>query len=299
MISVVIPLYNKAGSIASTLESVLKQNYTDYEIIVVDDGSTDGSLECVERLNIPGLRLFSKPNSGVSAARNYGIERAAGEYVAFLDADDLWHPEYLERQAELIASFPTAAVFASNYEFRKPDGTTSLPIVNGLGFNSSDGLMTNYFEVASRSHPPLWTSAVVVRKSALLEVGGFPVGVRSGEDLLTWARLAARVGIAYSRRPLAVFNVEGYAVSEKPKRVPADDDVVGRELLQIKRDFAPKGISKYISHWHKMRSSVYMRLGMRRQSIREALVGLRHSPANYKLLAFIALNLLPGKLRPF
>lgn len=133
----------------------------------------------------------------------------------------------------------------------------------------------------------------------MLSIGGFPLGVKSGEDLITWARLAARYQIAYCRKPLAIFNIEGYDVKERPKRIPPKEDYVGAELLKLKNEFHPSGIDLYICHWHKMRSSIYMRLRQRRNSIREAAIGLRYNPLNYKLYAFIALNLLPAKLQPF
>ena len=95
--SVVIPLYNKGREIARTLGGVAAQTYTPLEVIVVDDGSTDDSARVVEGLDLPGVRLIRQPNGGVSAARNRGIAEAKGDYIALLDADDYWKPEYLER----------------------------------------------------------------------------------------------------------------------------------------------------------------------------------------------------------
>ena len=108
MISIVIPLYNKEKSIATTLESVLAQSYTNYEVIVVDDGSTDNSANVVRELVNDKIRLISKPNGGVCSARNRGIQEAKSQYVAFLDADDLWEKDYLEEQVKMIADFPVA-----------------------------------------------------------------------------------------------------------------------------------------------------------------------------------------------
>lgn len=299
MISVVIPLYNKAETVARTLASVAGQTFGDFEIVVVDDGSTDGSAEIVGGAGIPGLRLVRQNNAGVSAARNRGVEEACGEYVAFLDADDEWKPDYLRTQMSLAEKYPWCDVFATNYEFRHADGRTAPTIIRRLPFSGEDGVLSNYFEVASRSHPPLWTSAVMIRKTAILSIGGFPVGIRSGEDLLTWARLAARFMIACSRKAEAVFHFEGYHFTDKPKREPATNDIVGRELEILAEHFRPKCINLYISHWHKMRSSVYLRLGMRKKSIREAFIGLRFYPLNYKLHVYILLNFLPKKLRLF
>lgn len=299
MISIVIPLYNKAEMVARTLRSVVGQTYEDYEIIVVDDGSTDGSAALVESLHIPRLRLVRQENAGVSAARNRGIREAQGELVALLDADDEWKPLYLATQHSLAEKYRGCDVFATNYEFCDAGGKTSPTIIRRLPFGGEDGELSNYFEVASCSHPPICSISVMIRKAAILSVGGFPEGVKSGEDLLTWARLAARYRIAFSRKPLAVFHVEGYHFTDKPKRMPDPTDKVGQQLEALAKASRPKHIALYISHWHKMLSSVYLRLGMRKESIREALYGLRFHPLNYKLYAYILLNFLPKKLRPF
>jgi len=299
LISVIIPLYNKARSIASALHSVLDQTFRDYEIVVVNDGSTDHSVAEVRKVQDPRIRLFHQQNAGVSAARNRGIEEAKGELVAFLDADDEWNPEYLETQCLLSQQYPDCDVFACNYVFRDTAGKITPTLLQKLPFSGENGILANYFEVACCSHPPLWTSAVVVRKAALQSIEGFPVGVKSGEDLLTWARLAVNGSIAYSKRPLAVFNVDGYDMGDKPKRIPAENDVVGKELNVLLAKYPSKDLRHYNALWHKMRSSVYMRLNMRKSSIKEATIALKYAPLNYKLYIYILLNLLPSKLRPF
>lgn len=299
MISVVIPLYNKATSISSTLECVLNQTFTDWEVVVVDDGSTDDSANIVSSMGDSRIRLIRQPNAGVSAARNRGAIEAEGEFIAFLDADDEWDKNYLSTQYELTQKYPDCDVFAMNYEFQDINGKKTSTIINKLPFNDADGVLSNYFEVASCSHPPLWTSAVMVRKSAFQNIEGFPVGIKSGEDLLTWARLACRYKIAYCKTPLAVFNVEGYDTKEKPKRIPAEVDIVGQELKKLYKTYDAPGLKQYVGLWHKMRSSIYMRLRMRDKSIKEAIYGLRYSPTNIKLYAFIILNLLPKKIQPF
>lgn len=299
MISVVIPLYNKESQIAKTLRTVLCQTFQDFEIVIVNDGSTDNSVSEVEKISDSRIRLINQANAGVSAARNKGIEEARGEYVALLDADDEWFPDYLATQMQLAETYPQCDVFAVNYQSSDTSGKITDTIIRNLPFTSEHGVLSNYFEVASTSHPPICSITIMARKKAFLGIGGFPIGIKSGEDLLTWARLACRYKIAYSRKVCATFNVEGYDVKEKPKRVPAEIDIVGEELERLAGDYNPREINRYISHWHKMRSSIYLRLNMRKQSIEEALTGLRFQPTNYKLLAFIALNLIPSKLRPF
>lgn len=299
MISVVITLYNKEKHIRNTLKGVLGQSFQYFEIVVVDDGSTDNSVSEVQRFKDPRIRIISQTNAGVSAARNRGILESKGEFIALLDGDDEWKPDYLATQYALAEKYPECDVFATDYEFRSNDGKISPTIIKRLHFDSEDGVLTNYFEIASHSHPPLWTSAIMVSKNALELIGGFPYGIKSGEDLLTWARLACRHKIAYSRKPMAVFNIEGYDLKEKPKRYPAFEDKVGYELKRLRENHNQPFLRFYISHWHKMRSSVYMRLGIRKHSIKEAIKGLKYNPMNYKLYAYILLNLLPKKLQPF
>ena len=115
MISVVIPLFNKQDSIRSTIESVLAQSFRDFELIVVDDGSTDGSVDVVKAINDPRIRLIEKQNGGVSSARNEGIRNASYEYVAFLDGDDLWDSDYLREIVHLIEVFPEAGILGTSY----------------------------------------------------------------------------------------------------------------------------------------------------------------------------------------
>lgn len=296
MISVVIPLYNKEQSIASTLQTVLNQTYQDFEIVIVDDGSTDHSVEEVTKVLNPRIRLIHQENAGVSAARNRGIEEAKGEYIAFLDADDEWKSDYLKTQYELTQKYPECSVFACNYEFKDSQGKVTPTIIRKIPFKGEDGILSNYFEVASCSHPPICSISIMVKKNAIQSIGGFPIGIKSGEDLLTWARLAVNGKIAYAKQAYAVFNVEGYSISEKPKRIPAEQDIVGQELKALLKAHPSKGLRLYNALWHKMRSSIYLRLKMRKKSIREAFISIKYNPLNYKLYIYIVLNLLPVKI---
>ena len=238
MISVVIPLYNKEGQIAHTLQSVFTQTFQNFEIVIVDDGSTDNSVEEVERFDDSRIRLIHQTNAGVSAARNRGIEEARGELIAFLDADDEWKPEYLATQYGLYQKYPECNVYACNYEFRDSEGKVTSTIIRKLPFEGEDGILSNYFEVASCSHPPLWTSAVVIKKSAIQAIGGFPLGIKSGEDLLTWARLAVNEKFAYSRKVLSVFieTKSDMNISKAQMRAGSEGQVLVELLLLYDRE---------------------------------------------------------------
>lgn len=299
MISVIIPLYNKEKQIANTLHSVLKQTFQDFEIVVVDDGSTDRSVAKVKKINDMRIRIIHQQNAGVSAARNKGIEEARYGLIAFLDADDEWKTEYLETQYKLYQKYPECSVYACNYEFQESKAKSSNTIIRKLPFQGEDGILSNYFEVASCSHPPLWTSAVVVKKEAIQTIGGFPVGIKSGEDLLTWARLTVRYKIAYSRLIMAIYNMgEGYNFANLPPRRQDMNDPVGKALVTLYHQYSEfKGFRQYVSHWHKMRASVAIRYGEKKETILETLKVLFYNPFNYKVIPFIILVIIPSKLR--
>lgn len=294
MISVVIPLYNKEKQIAYTLQSVFEQTFQDFEIVVVDDGSTDNSVEEVEKFDDSRIRLIHQTNAGVSAARNRGIEEARGELIAFLDADDEWMPEYLATQYGLYQKYPECSVYACNYEFRDSEGKVTPTIIRKLPFEGEDGVLSNYFEVASCSHPPLWTSAVVIKKSAIQAIGGFPLGIKSGEDLLTWARLACRYFFAYNTTSLAVFVFDEQNFDEDQRqRMPETTDFVGSELAQLyKRHHSIIGFKSYIGLWHKMRARIFMVKHIRKKALYECIYALHYS-LTLKLFIFLCLSLMP------
>lgn len=299
MISIVIPLYNKKGQVSNTIATVLAQTYQDFEVIIVNDGSTDDSVAEVEKVQDSRIRLIHQQNAGVSVARNRGIEASKGDLIAFLDADDEWTPGYLETQYQLFQKYPDCSVFACNYEFRDVEGKVTPTIIRKLSFAEEDGILTNYFEVASCSHPPLWTSAIMVKKNAIQAIGGFPVGIKSGEDLLTWARLSIRGQIAFCKTPLAIYNLgEGYDYTHLPPRRQDRNDPVGKSLLQLYKSHSSViGLRHYISHWHRMRASVAIRFGEREETIREVMIGLYYNPFNIRLIMFFLLAVCPSKIR--
>lgn len=295
MISVVIPLYNKEGQIAHTLQSVFTQTFQNFEIVVVDDGSTDNSVEEVEKFDDSRIRLIHQTNAGVSAARNRGIEEARGELIAFLDADDVWMPEYLATQYGLYQKYPECSVYACNYEFRDSEGKVTPTIIRKLPFEGEDGILSNYFEVASCSHPPICSISIMVKKTAIQAIGGFPLGIKSGEDLLTWARLAVSGTIAYSRKSLAMFiRDEGLFNKDQQLRVPEKEDIVGQELKKlynINRHII--GLNKYVALWHKMRTRIFIDKKDRRKAIKECLISMKYN-MNVKILVFLVLIFLPS-----
>jgi glycosyltransferase involved in cell wall biosynthesis len=196
-VSVVIPLYNKAAHIRHALDSVLAQTYGDFEVIVIDDGSTDGSAALAQRCSDPRVRLLAQENAGVSAARNRGVVEARCELIAFLDADDAWQPTFLETICRLAREYPTCGAFATAYSIVEQNGREWFPRCKEITRTPWEGILADYFRF-SVEIPGVWTSAVAVRKSVFDSVGLFSVGERLAEDLDMWCRIALRYPIAFS-----------------------------------------------------------------------------------------------------
>jgi glycosyltransferase involved in cell wall biosynthesis len=183
-ISVVIPAYNAERTIRETVKSVLDQSFADFELLVIDDGSTDGTLSVLEGFTDKRLQVHSFSNAGLSASRNRGTALARGQFVAFLDADDLWTPGKLAAQLEALERHPEAVLAYSWVNYMD---SQSKPL--GQGLRRSDSglvlealLLVNFLE--SGSNP-------LIRRTQLIEAGGFDETLTSGEDWDCWLRLAA------------------------------------------------------------------------------------------------------------
>lgn len=197
-ISVVIPLYNKVAEIERTLRSVLEQSLQPLEIIVVDDGSTDGSAAIVERVGGERVRLIRQQNRGVSAARNKGIELSRGEYVAFLDGDDRWQPDYLKCLTDFIARYPDCGAYGVAFYVDSGDDLVLADTPQ------TEGVVDFFAESMQRY--VLIPSAATLRRDVLLDVGGFPNGMRMGEDQFLWTKVARSAKVAFLPTPLVVYS---------------------------------------------------------------------------------------------
>lgn len=203
MISVVIPLYNKVQHIAETLSSVLAQSVSPREIIVIDDGSTDGGAQVVRQFESAGVRLITQTNQGVSAARNRGLEEATGDYVAFIDADDLWLPDHLRVLSDLIEKWPQAVLVSTSHLIKRDGMVYSAKSSLPLGW---EGCVTNFFTAFANGMSLVNSSTACVKRGVALELGGFPVGVKRGEDIILWVRLALHGVVAHKSVTTAVYN---------------------------------------------------------------------------------------------
>jgi glycosyltransferase involved in cell wall biosynthesis len=199
-VSVVIPLYNKADFILKTLWAAASQIDVEFEIIIVDDGSTDGGARLVELSGGPRLRLIRQANAGVSAARNRGITAAEGKWIALLDADDMWSPNHLACLLNAVEDSPAIAAF-SNVRLQSRAGR---PLVNG---KVAEQTIDDYFSFAlSNGGYPMSTSSILVLKDELLAAGLFAVGIPTGEDIDMWCRLACQGPFVYNAKLSATYN---------------------------------------------------------------------------------------------
>ncbi|AXP81729.1 Putative glycosyltransferase EpsH [Mariniflexile rhizosphaerae] len=206
--SVVISLYNKEKHIQSTIESVLAQSFVDFEIVVVNDGSTDNSEAIVRSINDKRIQIYSQENKGVSAARNLGIEKAKAELVAFLDADDYWYPNHLETLKTLYKILPNCGLYATAYV--KQFNTVK---INSIYKNIPTtpnwmGIVADYFE-SSQINSIAWTSAVMIPKKVFDTIGNFDTKITlgAGEDTDLWIRVGLKYDVGFCNTVTAIHNL--------------------------------------------------------------------------------------------
>lgn len=206
--SVIIPLYNKAPYVARAIDSVLAQTFTDFELVIVDDGSKDDSYTLADKA-IEGheqCHLYRQQNTGVSVARNNAVALSQGEYLCFLDADDWWAPSFLEEMFKLINALPDAGIYGTNYtivnETKRKTRVANIGVEQGF----EKGYI-NYCKVYAKTLVmPLWTGAVCMPRRVFEEMRGFPQGIKLGEDFMLWIRVALKYKVAFLNKPLSYYN---------------------------------------------------------------------------------------------
>jgi glycosyltransferase involved in cell wall biosynthesis len=207
--SVVMPLYNKAKSVRRAVRSVLVQDFADFELIVVNDGSTDSGPDIVSEIHDPRLRLVSQANSGVSAARNAGVDLSRSCHIAFLDADDQWDTTYLSTIHRLVRRFPHAGIYSTAYTLVDGSGKWISAVNPGLLGGNDEGVLHNYFRAACSRVPPICTSSICIPKHVYRSVGGFPLETLCGEDIVLWAKIALAHEVVVTRQCGAVYHQVG------------------------------------------------------------------------------------------
>jgi glycosyltransferase involved in cell wall biosynthesis len=201
--SVLIPLYNKEKFIKNTLQSILNQTFSDFEIIIVNDGSTDESEQIVLQFEDSRIRYYTQKNEGAASARNFGIDKANANYIAFIDADDLWYDNHLETLKSVIEEFPDAGIYASRYELVYKNKSTSVSVFNGLNAQYK-GYVKDYFYSTQNNSLSL-TLVTVIPKEVFVEIGNFNSSISSGQDIDMWARIALKYPVVIGNKITASY----------------------------------------------------------------------------------------------
>lgn len=291
-ISVVVPLYNKEAEVERALRSIIEQSLAPGEVIVVDDGSTDGSRAIVERIIAEhpeaAIRLITQTNSGVSAARNRGIAEAKGDYIALLDADDAWLTGYIAEVCRLMEYYPEADAYS-----------TAFDIVNGTervaaSVPTTEGYI-NIAEEALKRRYPIIPSTATLRRETVLRAGGFPEGMRIGEDQWLWVRMVqegatfcfspmslVRYSRSASNRSASIYRAEQSAHTIEELYNPAGDNTLNEYVARI-------AIGKAITQSVR---------GGTRDARRAAEVFAFTTRSRRQLRRLRILNALPRALRP-
>ncbi|WP_219007325.1 glycosyltransferase family 2 protein [Aquimarina litoralis] len=204
LFSVVIPLYNKEKYIAATIRSVLDQKETDYEIIVVNDGSTDGSEDIVLEFKNPKIKYFKKNNTGVSDTRNFGISKTTGTYVAFLDADDYWFSNHLSEFKKSMSKHPDYLIFCNNYSVQLTSKKNIQTSFSYLPSNDQIVIIENYFR-SSLNHSIVNSNSICIHASVLKKGYIFDTNINSGQDTDLWIRLGIDFPFVFNKTVTSIY----------------------------------------------------------------------------------------------
>jgi glycosyltransferase involved in cell wall biosynthesis len=194
--SVVIPVYNKANFLAYTLGSVISQEFKDFEIILVNDGSTDNSLEVLHQFKDERIKIFNQKNQGASSARNLGVEKADSKWIALLDADDFWYADHLQELYNCIQKFSEADVVSNAYEIKLSEDYTKT-INYSRDIPKKALFIEDYFSYSYKD-PLFWTSTIAFKKECFKKIGGFDTDLKTGQDLDLIIRFALNFNLYYN-----------------------------------------------------------------------------------------------------
>ncbi|MEO8657508.1 MAG: glycosyltransferase [Bryobacteraceae bacterium] len=243
LVSVIIPTYNRATTVISAIDSVLAQTYTNLDVIVIDDGSTDGTESLLEQRYSSRIRVIVQANAGPAAARNRGIDQAEGELIAFLDSDDSWLPTKLERQVELLnRAGSDVACCLCNCKVIYPDGTTSTTFdiakampscPSGLWLNPSEVLLTRFI---------MFSQAALVRRDVLRRIGSFDESLRFGEDYELPLRISLEGPWVILRDELVIYHAS--SPGSWAQKALREEVRLRRDLVQIRQQIFERIISK-------------------------------------------------------
>lgn len=251
LFSIIIPLYNKEKYVERAIKSILNQTYQNFEIIIVNDGSTDNSEKIANAVIDQRITLVRQENQGVSAARNKGVQFAKSNLLAFLDADDVWENTFLENANKLVNQFPEAAIYGLNNFFEYPNGKIVYEKYDWLFEGKETGIIENYFELFLKiGKSPFSNSNYCVKKNIFRAEGGYKVGVKLTEDCDFWCRVALKHDIAYTKIPLATYYLGTLGSTHfifEPKEFEVTNSLQkALESNHVKSEFK-KSVNKFIA----------------------------------------------------
>ncbi|MCF0048437.1 glycosyltransferase family 2 protein [Dyadobacter sp. LJ53] len=278
--SVVIPLYNKEKYIIKTLDSVLCQTHRGFEILIIDDGSTDRSVQLIDEYTDKRIRVISQKNGGVSAARNTGITNSQYDFVALLDADDWWDSEYLENMKNLILKYPTASLYASEY-IRVFKGRM-MPSMSVLENGADHDLINPLVYGTKNGVLPLHTSSVVIRKSILKRAGMFDNRISYFEDYDLFLRIISFGMLAYGKKGGAYYNIDVNPEDKLTGKLPSME----RHFISYTDKMEPffkddKLLKHFVDRFTITSLILYHRSGSFREKVRRISASI--DPNSYRL----------------
>lgn len=253
--SVVIPLYNKEKFIVKTLKSVLQQTVSDFEIIIIDDASTDESLKKIATFNDDRIQLFSQENAGPSAARNHGIEKASGDFIALLDADDYWEENHLQALKDSIEKFPKAGLYCNNFNINFDDSYIKKSQFN-FSFDTEIIEIPDFFMASSFGFVAS-SSSVAFRKKDFIALGEYPTAIKSGEDTDLWIRFGLHHKVVFNPTITMHYNHCDHTSLSKGNRL---DDIY--TVVTSYKEFEKNNASlKYCLDAHRYALAIQSKLG--------------------------------------
>ncbi len=296
-VSVIIPAYNAAATLGETLQSVLAQTFSDFEIIVVDDGSSDETGAIVQQTQDQRIRLLTTTNGGAAIARNRGIEQATGELITFLDADDLWTAEKLQDQVAALQAHPEADVVYSWTDYIDPSGQR----LYGGAYTRHQG---NVYAALFQQNFIENGSNLMVRATALQRVGLFDPDLASVHDWDLWLRLALQSVFVVVPKPQILYRVMPQSISSNFVRQECNTlKVIQGAVARSPEQLTPH-LNASLSHLYQYLTFRSLSLGhTRRQyldSLRFWLLAIRYRPQllrqRTKLMAITLAKTLLGLL---
>lgn len=291
-VSVIIPTYNRADTLPEAVESVLAQTYRDFEIVIIDDGSTDGTGEIMRRefeAN-PFVKILSKDNGGASKARNYGIQRSRSEFIAFVDSDDILLPEKLERQVAVMDSHPEAGLCFTDFLIwgGPKDGSTFFTEVGFQGDATLEGLLYGPF---------LPGPTPMIRRSCLEQTDLFDPAFEVAHDFDLWIRLMALQPAIPMMEVLYRYRVHGEQLTSDVSREHREIRQViekNRELLEGLDSSMPRKVRKALGHHYHVEAYDALLEGRRRDGFRALLKAMALRPAFVKNYIYFLALAVPG-----